>query len=87
MLQTLEAQRTEIVEIGRWVVDPGYRVINRDLGLSIELAAASGALAKALGKASGKLRGFVICAAGTKDRQDMMLTRCGMAPVFGIDPI
>jgi hypothetical protein len=87
MLQTLDAQRSEIVEIGRWIVDPEYRVTNRDLGLSIQLAAASGALANALGKASGKLRGFVICAAGTKDRQDMMLTRFGMAPVSGIDPV
>jgi Acetyltransferase (GNAT) domain len=82
MLQTLDAQRSEIVEIGRWIVDPEYRVTNRDLGLSIQLAAASGALANALGKASGKLRGFVICAAGTKDRQDMMLRRFPESTLF-----
>jgi hypothetical protein len=87
LLQTLDAQRSEIVEIGRWIVDLEYRATNRDLGLGIQLAAASAALANALGKASGKLRGFVICAAGTKDRQDMMLTRFGMAPVSGIDPV
>jgi Acetyltransferase (GNAT) domain len=87
MLQTLDAQRSDIVEVGRWIVDPDYRVTNRDFGLSIQLAAASGVLANALGKASGKLRGFAICAAGTKDRQDMMLTRFGMAPISGIDPV
>jgi Acetyltransferase (GNAT) domain len=87
MLQTLDARRTEIIEIGRWIVDPGYRATKRDLGLSIQLVAASGALAKALGEASGDLRGFVICAAGTKDRQDMLLTRVGMVPVSGIGPI
>jgi hypothetical protein len=87
MLQTLDARRSDILEVGRWIVDPDYRVTNRDFGLSIQLAAASAALANALGKASGKLRGFVICAAGTKDRQDMMLTGFGMAPVSGIDPV
>jgi Acetyltransferase (GNAT) domain len=86
MLHTLDAQRTEIVEIGRWIVDPAYRATKRDLGLSIQLVAASGALARALGEASGDLRGFVICAAGTKDRQDMLLTRFGMVPVSGIGP-
>jgi hypothetical protein len=87
MLQTLGAQRFEIVEIGRWIVDPDYRVANRDFALSIQLAAASGALANALGKASDTMRGFAICAAGTKDRQDAMLKRFGMAPVSGISPI
>ena len=87
LLQTLDAQRTEIVEIGRWVVDPLYRATNHDLGLSIQLAAASAAIAKTLGEASGDLRGFAICAAGTKDRQDRLLTKFGMAPVSGIDPV
>jgi hypothetical protein len=87
MLRTLSAQRDEIVEIGRWVVAPEYRARNRDFGLSIQLAAASAAVANALGKASGKLHGFAICAAGTKDHQDRMLTRLGMAPVFGIGPV
>lgn len=84
MLQTLGAQRTGIVEIGRWIVDPEYRVTRGDFGLSIQLVAASGALAKALGEASDDLRGLVICAAGTEDRQDILLTRLGMVPVSGI---
>jgi hypothetical protein len=32
------------------------------------------------------LHGFAICAAGTKDRQDVLLTRVGMVPVSGIGP-
>jgi len=87
MLRTLNVDRIEIVEIGRWIVDPRYQAKPRDVGLSIQLAAASGALARALGEASGQLGGFAICAAGTKDRQDKMLTRFGMAPVSGIDPV
>jgi hypothetical protein len=86
MLQTLGANRTEIVEIGRWTVDPGYRAARHDLGLSLQLAAASAAVAKTLGEASGASRGFAICAAGTKGRQDRMIARFGMAPVLGIDP-
>ena len=57
------------------------------LDFSIQLAAASAAIAKTLGEASGDLRGFAICAAGTKDRQDRMLSKFGMAPVSGIDPV
>jgi len=87
MLQVLNVRRIDIVEIGRWIVDPRYRATKRDLALSIQLAAASGALAKALAQASDELRGYVICAAGTKDRQNMLLTRVGMVPVSGIGPI
>jgi hypothetical protein len=83
----LFGQASEIVEIGRWVVDPEYGTTNRDFGLCIQLAAASGALAKAIGEASGTRRGYAICAAGTKDRQDAVLTRMGMAPVPGLEPI
>jgi hypothetical protein len=83
----LFGQASEIVEIGRWVIDPEYGATNRDFGLCIQLAAASGALAKAIGEASGTRRGYAICAAGTKDRQDAVLTRMGMAPVPGLEPI
>ena len=57
------------------------------LDFSIQLAAASAAIAKTLGEASGDLRGFAICAAGTKDRQDRMLSKFAIAPVSGIDPV
>jgi hypothetical protein len=83
----LFGQWAEIVEIGRWVVDPEYGATNRDFGLCIQLAAASGALARAIGQASGTLDGVAICAAGTRDRQDAVLTRMGMAPVAGLEPI
>lgn len=87
MLRTLGAQHNEIVEIGRWVVDPEYRAINRDFGLSIQLAAASAAVASEIGNASGNERGFAICAAGTRDRQDKMLIRLGMSPVSRIGTV
>ncbi|WP_296709599.1 GNAT family N-acyltransferase [Rhodoblastus sp.] len=87
MLRTLGARQDEIVEIGRWVVDPEYRAKNRDFGLSVQLAAASAVVADAIGKASRAEHGFAICAAGTKDRQDRMLTRLGMAPIAGIGPV
>jgi hypothetical protein len=83
----LFGQAEEIVEIGRWVVDPDYGATNRDFGLCVQLAAASGALARAIGEVSGTLRGYAICAAGTKNRQDAVLVRMGMAPVPGLAPI
>jgi ABC-type ATPase with predicted acetyltransferase domain len=41
MLHKLRAQRTETVEIGRWIVHPAYRASGRP---GIQLAAASAAL-------------------------------------------
>jgi hypothetical protein len=87
MLQKLDAQRDEIVEIGRWIVDPDYRTTNFHLNISLQLAAASGAVARAMGRSTPHQRGFVICAAGTEDRQDAILKRIGLTPVPGVDSI
>ncbi|WP_374547323.1 GNAT family N-acyltransferase [Rhodoblastus sp.] len=84
LLQNLRAAHDDIVEVGRWVVQPDYRTSNFDLGISIQLAAGSAALAKEIGCAAGKRDGFVICAAGVADRQCAMLKRIGMTPIAGV---
>jgi hypothetical protein len=84
MLHKLGAQRTETVEIGRWIVHPAYRASGRP---AVQLAAASAALAITLGNASLVQRGIVVCSAGTGDRQDLMLARIGLAAVPATEPI
>jgi N-acyl-L-homoserine lactone synthetase len=53
LLHKLGAQRTETVEIGRWIVHPAYRASGCP---AVQLAAASAALAITLEK-----RGIVVC--------------------------
>jgi Acetyltransferase (GNAT) domain len=84
MLHKLGAQRTETIEIGRWIVHPAYRASGRP---AVQLAAASAALAITLGNGSLVKRGFVLCSAGTGDRQDLMLARIGLAAVPVTKPI
>jgi hypothetical protein len=84
MLRNLHAAHGDIVEIGRWVVEPEYRAATHDLGVSIQLAAASAALAGEIGCAAGKRDGYAICAAGVADRQCAMLKRLGMTPIPGV---
>jgi N-acyl-L-homoserine lactone synthetase len=84
LLHKLGAQRTETVEIGRWIVHPAYRASGRP---AVQLAAASAALATTLWNASLVQRGIVVCSAGTDDRQDLMLARIGLEAVPTTDPI
>jgi hypothetical protein len=84
MLHKLGAQRTETVEIGRWIVHPAYRAGGRP---AVQLAAASAALAITLGNGSLAQRGIVVCSAGTGDGQDLMLARIGLAAVPTTEPI
>jgi len=84
MLHKLGAQRTQTVEIGRWIVHPAYRASGRP---AVQLAAASAALAITLGNDSLVQRGIVVCSAGTGDRQDLMLARIGLAVVPATEPI
>ncbi len=77
-LRGLGTQRTDTVEIGRWIVDPEYR---RNGRLGTRLAAASAALAAALGSGSVVQQRAVICSVGTGDQQDSMLRRVGLASV------
>jgi GNAT acetyltransferase-like protein len=84
MLHKLGAQRTETIEIGRWIVHPAYRASGRP---ALQLAAASAALAITLGNGSLVKRGIVLCSAGTGDCQDLMLARIGLAAVPATKPI
>jgi predicted GNAT family N-acyltransferase len=78
------AQRSDTVEIGRWVVDPAYRANGRP---GTQLAAAAAVLATALGNGSVARRGLVVCSVGTGDRQDLMLADIGLTAVPVGQPI
>jgi hypothetical protein len=78
------AQRSDTVEIGRWVVHPAYRANGRP---GTQLAAAAATLATALGDGSVARRGMVMCSAGTGDQQDLMLAHIGLTAVPVAQPI
>lgn len=84
MLHQQGAQRSDTVEIGRWVVDPAYRANGRP---GTQLAAAAAALATALGDGSVARRGMVVCSVGTGDQQDLMLSHIGLTAIPVTQPI
>jgi hypothetical protein len=88
MLARLGKQREQLIEIGRWVVDPAFRN-GRSLapGIGLELAACAGALALSLADQIGSGNGVAIFAAGTRDGQYLALTRLGLKMVAGLSPV
>ena len=84
LLNELGFQHIDVLEIGRWTAHPEYRSSGR---LGTQLAAASAALALTLARDSASERGIVLCAVGTRDRQDLMLARIGLTPVPTAEPI
>jgi hypothetical protein len=88
MLHRMEKRRDNIIEIGRWVVDPTFR-IPRSLapGIGVQLAAGAGALAFALANQSEDVNGVAIFSAGSRDKQYLTLSRLGLRPVSGIEPV
>jgi hypothetical protein len=88
MLRRIGNERDIVVEIGRWVVDPTFR-IPRSLapGIAVQLAAGAGALAFALANQSEDVNGVAIFSAGSRDKQYLMLSRLGLRPVSGIEPV
>jgi hypothetical protein len=88
MLRGMGKHRDNTIEIGRWVVDPALR-ISRSLapGIAAQLAAGAGALAFALVDKSEFVDGVAIFSAGSQDKQDLMLSRLGLRPVLGIEPV
>jgi len=84
LLHKVGAQRTETVEIGRWIVHPAYRASGRP---AVQLAAASAALAITLGNGSVFQRKIIVCSAGTGDRQDLMLARIGLSAARAVEAI
>jgi len=88
MLRRLGKQRENAIEIGRWVVDPALRTqVSLAPGIGAQLAAGAGALAFALVNRSEDVNGVAIFSAGSRDKQDLMLSRLGLRPVSGIEPI
>ena len=71
MLRTLNVNRVETIEGGRWVVDPAHRVGR----LGVLLAAAGVAVAQALGYR------MLVCPVGTGRKQDRVLARLGLVTV------
>jgi Acetyltransferase (GNAT) domain len=74
MLRTLNVNRVETIEGGRWVVDPPHRVGR----LGVLLAAAGVAVARAL-----RYR-MLVCPVGTGRKQDRVLARLGLGTVADV---
>ena len=88
MIGSLKKRRHNVIEIGRWVVDPAFR--NRSSlapGIGLQLAAGAGALAIALARQIGFGKGLAIFAAGTRDRQYLTLKHLGLREVADLPPI
>lgn len=73
MLACLGVNRSQSIEAGRWIVDPSHR--DRASRIAMLLAAGGAAAARAFGFAMG------FCAAGTRDKQDLLLARLGLQQV------
>ena len=88
LLPQLGIERTDVIEIGRWVVHPACRPSGlQAVSPAVHLAAGAGAVALALSNGAGFRKGTVVCAAGTEDRQDVMLARIGLSAAPGLKPI
>jgi len=88
MLASLGKQREDVIEIGRWVVDPAFRNGGSLApGIGLELAAGAGALALTLADQIESGNGIAIFAAGTRDRQYFTLTRLGLKMFAGLSPV
>jgi hypothetical protein len=87
-LYTLGRNHDNAIEVGRWIVDPTLRAQgNLAPGIGVQLAAASGALAFALVKQAENTDGIAIFSAGSRNRQYLTLSRLGLKPVPGVEPI
>jgi Acetyltransferase (GNAT) domain len=88
MLRDMGRHRDNVIEVGRWVVDPALRVSGSLApGIAVQLAAGAGALTFALANQSEDENGIAIFSAGSRDKQCQMLSRLGLKPVSGIDPV
>jgi hypothetical protein len=88
MLLRLGKHRNNAFEIGRWVVAPALRAQGSLApSIGVQLAAGAGALALALVNLSEDMNGVAISSAGSRDKQYLMLSRLGLKPVPGIEPV
>jgi hypothetical protein len=87
-LHKLGSHRSDVIEIGRWVVDPALRAQNGLApGIGLQLAAGAGALALALVNQSEARNAMAIFSAGSRDNQYLMLSRLGLKTVSEIEPV
>jgi hypothetical protein len=75
LLRSLGVERTDAVELGRWIVHPSYRNGGR---AALRLAAAGAAITIRLAHGAVARRGILICSVGTVDRQELILRRIGL---------
>jgi hypothetical protein len=88
MLRNLGRHRDNAIEIGRWVVDPALRISGSLApGIAVQLVAGAGAIAFALVNQSENENGVAIFSAGSRYKQYQVLSRLGLRPVSGIDPV
>ena len=88
LLRRLGRHRDNTIEIGRWVVDPRLRKQpGLAPGIGVQLAAGAGALALALVNTAEDENGVAIFSAGSRDKQYTLLSRLGLKPVSGIEPL
>jgi hypothetical protein len=88
MLLRLGSRRNDLIEIGRWVVDPAFRAQSGLApGIGLELAAGAGALALTLVNQSESANAMAIFSAGSRDNQCLVLSRLGLKTVSGIEPV
>jgi predicted GNAT family N-acyltransferase len=78
-----QVERTNTSEIGRWIVKPEHRGNGR---IAMQLAAAAAVLAAGLERSDAERRHMVVCAVGTADGQDLILTRIGMTTATRAQP-
>ena len=88
-LREMGKNRNNAIEVGRWVVDPTFRTgSSLAPGIGVQLAAGAGALAFALASQLEDIgKGVVIFSAGSRDKQYLILSRLGLKPVDGIEPV
>jgi hypothetical protein len=88
MLRGMGRHRDNAIEIGRWVVDPALRISGSLApGIAVQLAAGAGALAFGLVNQAEDINGVALFSAGSRDKQYLMLSRLGLKPVPGIEPV
>jgi len=88
-LRRMGKNRSKTIEVGRWVVDPAFRTgSSLAPGIGVQLAAGAGALAFALAHQWEDIsNGVVMFSAGSRDKQYLVLSRLGLKPVSGIEPV
>jgi N-acyl-L-homoserine lactone synthetase len=77
MLTSLDMDRRDVVESSRWTVDPFFRASR----IGVLLAAGGVAVARALGFK------LLLCSVGTRNKQDIILSRLGVRRVAGLSLI